>query len=202
MSKLPLKYFQQDDVVALSKDILGKVLYTKINGKITAGIITETEAYTGINDKASHAYGGKITKRNEVMYRNGGVAYVYLCYGLHCLFNVVTNIKNIPHAILIRSVYPIVGIEEILRRRNLKHLSKNITIGPGKVTQALGINLSHNGILLNGKQIWIEDRGIIIPENKINVGTRIGVDYAQEDALLPYRFWVNHSDITLVFNQR
>jgi DNA-3-methyladenine glycosylase len=197
MSKLPLKYFQQDDVVALSKEILGKVIYTKINGKTTAGIITETEAYAGINDKASHAYGGKITKRNEVMYHNGGVAYVYLCYGLHYLFNVVTNIKNIPHAILIRSIYPILGIEEILRRRNLKHLSKNSTIGPGKVTQALGINLSHNGILLNGKQIWIENRGIIIPENKINVGTRIGVEYAQEDALLPYRFWVNHSDITI-----
>jgi DNA-3-methyladenine glycosylase len=197
MSKLPLKYFQQDDVVALSKEILGKVIYTKINGKTTAGIITETEAYAGINDKASHAYGGKITKRNEVMYHNGGVAYVYLCYGLHYLFNVVTNIKNIPHAILIRAVYPIIGIDEIVCRRNIKYLSKNSTIGPGKVTQALGINLNHNGILLNGKQIWIEENGIIIPENKINVGTRIGVEYAQEDALLPYRFWVNHSDITI-----
>jgi DNA-3-methyladenine glycosylase len=197
MSKIPLKYFQQDDVVALSKEILGKVIYTKINGKTTAGIITETEAYAGINDKASHAYGGKITKRNEVMYHNGGVAYVYLCYGLHYLFNVVTNVKNIPHAILIRAVYPIIGIDEIVSRRNIKQLANNSTIGPGKVTQALGINLNHNGILLNGKQIWIEENGIIIPENKINVGTRIGVEYAQQDALLPYRFWVNHSDITI-----
>ncbi len=197
MPIIPHEYFLQDDVVSLSKDLIGKHLFTKFEGKITAGIITETEAYAGINDKASHAYGGRRTNRNEVMYHQGGKAYVYLCYGLHHLFNIVTNIEEVPHAVLIKAIYPIIGEKEIFKRRNATKPKKDLTVGPGKVSQALGIQTNHNGLLLCGNQIWLEDQGIVFNQKQINVGTRIGVEYAKEDALLPYRFWINHSDITI-----
>ncbi len=197
MPKLSPEYYLNENVVELSKDLIGKVLFTKFEGKLTAGIITETEAYAGINDKASHAYGGKRTHRNEVMYHQGGKAYVYLCYGLHHLFNIVTNTENIPHAVLIRAIYPIIGEKEILKRRNAVKNNYNLTVGPGKVSQALGIQTKHNGLVLSGNQIWLEDQGISFNQKLINVGTRIGVEYAKEDALLPYRFWINHSDIRL-----
>ena len=192
MSKLPKDFYLQDYVVSLSKQLLGKVLYTKDGKTITAGIITETEAYAGIIDKASHAYGGRRTSRTETMYAVGGISYVYLCYGMYSLFNVVTNQKDIPHAVLVRAIKPLEGIEKILQRRKSEKLKKGLTTGPGKVSMALGINFrSHNAQDLAGNKIWIEDRGIIIPERLINKGPRIGVDYAGEDAKLPYRFWVN-----------
>lgn len=197
MPKLSPEYYLNENVVEISKDLIGKVLFTKFEGKTTAGIITETEAYAGINDKASHAYGGKKTHRNEVMYHKGGKAYVYLCYGIHHLFNIVTNKEEVPHAVLIRAIYPIIGEQEILKRRNTTKYIKNLTVGPGKVSQALGIKTKHNGMLLSGNQIWIEDQGISLDQKLINVGTRIGVEYAKEDALLPYRFWINHSDIRI-----
>jgi DNA-3-methyladenine glycosylase len=182
----------QDDVVSLSQQLLGKVLFTKEGKIITAGIITETEAYAGTTDKASHAYGGRRTSRTETMYAEGGVSYVYLCYGMYSLFNVVTNRKDIPHAVLVRAIQPTEGIKTILERRKSEKLKKGLTTGPGKVAMALGINFrSHNAQDLAGTKIWIEDRGITIPEKSINKGPRIGVDYAGEDAKLPYRFWVN-----------
>ncbi len=192
MSKLPKDFYLQDDVVSLSKQLLGKILFTK-EGKITtAGIITETEAYAGVIDKASHAFGGRRTSRTETMYAVGGISYVYLCYGMYSLFNVVTNQKDIPHAVLVRAIKPLEGIEKILQRRKSEKLKKGLTTGPGKVSMALGINFrSHNAQDLAGNKIWIEDRGIIIPERLINKGPRIGVDYAGEDAKLPHRFWVN-----------
>ena len=192
MSKLPKDFYLQVDVVSLSKQLLGKVLYTKDGKTITAGIITETEAYAGTTDKASHAYGGRRTSRTETMYAEGGVSYVYLCYGMYSLFNVVTNRKDIPHAVLVRAIQPLEGIEKILQRRKSEKLKKGLTTGPGKVSMALGINFrSHNAQDLAGNKIWIEERGIVIPERLINKGPRIGVDYAGEDAKLPYRFWVN-----------
>lgn len=197
MPKISQEYYLNENVVELSKDLIGKVLFTKFEGKTTAGIITETEAYAGINDKASHAYGGKRTQRNKVMYHRGGKAYVYLCYGLHHLFNIVTNAEDIPHAVLIRAIYPIIGEQEILKRRKATKFNKNLTAGPGKVSQALGIQIKHNGLVLSGNQIWLEDQGISFNKKLINAGTRIGVEYAKEDALLPYRFWINHSDITI-----
>lgn len=191
MSKLSKDFYLQDDVVSLSKQLLGKVLFTKDEKTLTAGIITETEAYAGETDKASHAYGGRRTDRTETMYAEGGISYVYLCYGMYSLFNVVTNQKDIPHAVLVRAIQPIEGIKKILERRNSEKLKKGLTTGPGKVSMALGINFrSHNAQDLSGRKIWIEDRGIVIPEKLINKGPRIGVDYAGEDAKLPYRFWV------------
>lgn len=189
--KLKKEYFLQEDVVGLAKHLLGKTLVTKVNGIVTAGLITETETYNGIYDKASHAYGGKRTGRTEVMYYEGGTSYVYLCYGIHNLFNIVTGKKEVPHAILIRAIQPITGIETILQRRHSNTYKRELFVGPGKVTKALGIDLSHNAISLTGKTIWLEDDHVMVNEKTISVGPRIGVDYAGEDAKLPYRFWVN-----------
>ena len=145
-------------------------------------------AYAGVTDKASHAYGGRRTKRTEAMYSTGGVSYVYLCYGIHRLFNIVTNVQGIPHAILIRAIYPSIGIEEIVKRRGGK-FSDRLCVGPGKVSQALGIDLLHNNASLWGKEIWLQDDHVKIKPGDIQAGPRIGVDYAGEDAKLPYRFW-------------
>ncbi|MDB5255895.1 MAG: 3-methyladenine glycosylase [Chitinophagaceae bacterium] len=185
---LKASYYLNTDVVFLAKDLIGKTLCTRINNILTCGIITETEAYAGVNDKASHAYNGKRTNRTEPMYSKGGVSYVYLCYGIHRLFNIVTNTKGIPHAILIRAIYPTTGIEEIIERRGVK-FSKNLCVGPGKVSQALGIDLLHNSLSLTGKEIWLQDDHVQLKPGDIQVGPRIGVDYAGEDAKLPYRFW-------------
>jgi DNA-3-methyladenine glycosylase len=186
--KLKKEYYLERNVVKLAKDLLGKVLVTKSGNMITSGIITETEAYNGIVDKASHAFGGRRTNRTEVMFSEGGTSYVYLCYGIHYLFNVVTNVRDTPHAILIRAIQPLQGKDIILRRRGLAKADKKLCVGPGKVTQALGIDLKQNGLDLTGNSIWIEDIGIKIKPKDILVGPRIGVDYAGEDAKLPYRF--------------
>ena len=186
--QLSKDFYLRDDVVQISKELLGKYLFTKINGKISAGIITETEAYAGITDKASHAYGNKRTARTETMYAEGGTAYVYLCYGIHHLFNVVTNKKDIPHAVLIRAIKPVEGIPTILKRRNKTKIDKTTSAGPGTVSQALGIQTKHSGLSLLTGKIWIEDRGIKIKTTDIISGPRIGVDYAGKDAKLPYRF--------------
>ncbi|MDQ3190570.1 MAG: DNA-3-methyladenine glycosylase [Bacteroidota bacterium] len=188
MAKLTKNFYLRDNVITISKELLGKVLFTNINNVITAGIISETEAYAGITDKASHAYNNRRTNRTEIMYAEGGVAYVYLCYGIHHLFNIVTNVKDIPHAVLIRAVEPLVGLDEILLRRKLSKPTSKMTTGPGTVSQALGITTELTGISLLGSKIWIEDKGIKVNENQIIAGPRVGVDYAGEDALLAYRF--------------
>lgn len=189
MKKLKEEFYLREDVVQIAKDLLGKVIYSHIDGKTCGGIITETEAYAGITDKASHAYGGKRSKRTEAMYADGGISYIYLCYGIHSLFNVVTNHKNIPHAVLIRAIKPIEGLTEMLLRRKKPKLKNDTCIGPGKVSQALGLTVSANNLSLQSDIVWIEDHNISFNENQIKTGTRIGIDYAGEDASLPYRFW-------------
>lgn len=188
--KLPLSYYYNQDVLFLAQDLLGKVLFTEINGEIAAGIIVETEAYNGISDKASHAYGGRRTDRTETLYNQGGISYVYLCYGIHHLFNVVTSVENDPHAVLVRAVEPLIGKEIMELRRNMPASKAAISSGPGSAAKALGIDRSFNKKDLNGNEIWIEDHGIQYPSDDIVAGPRIGVAYAQEDALLPWRFFV------------
>lgn len=191
--KLPLAFYLRKDVVKIARELLGKIIYSSIDGICTGGIISETEAYEGEIDLASHAFGGRRTARTEVMYSTGGKAYVYLCYGIHSLLNVVTNKENVPHAVLIRAIYPVENIREMQKRRGKKQSPKEkLCIGPGTVSQALGIHFSHTGKSLLGKEIWIEDKGLKIPFNKIIIGPRVGVDYAGKDALLPYRFMVLH----------
>jgi len=199
--KLQKDFYLREDVAGISKELLGKYLFTKIDGKVTAGVITETEAYAGETDKASHAYSGRRTNRTEIMFAEGGVSYVYLCYGIHHLFNVVTNYRDIPHAVLVRAVKPVEGIKTILERRKLetsqiqieqvKSGKKKIAGGPGTVSQALGIQTIHTGLDLTQNKIWIEDKGILVKPKDIVAGPRIGVDYAGEDAKLPYRFIIN-----------
>jgi DNA-3-methyladenine glycosylase len=186
--KLSTEFYRQDDVTAVAKQLIGMVICTQIDGVLTSGIITETEAYAGITDRASHAFGGRRTKRNEVMYGGPGVAYVYLCYGIHHLFNVVTNAESVPHAVLLRAIKPLEGESVMLQRRGLQKSGSRFTGGPGTASAALGIKTSMNGIPLSGDKIWIEDRGLQVPEHQILATPRIGVAFAGEDALLPYRF--------------
>lgn len=186
--KLKKDFYTRNHVVEIAKDLLGKILVTKINGRITSGIIVETEAYNGIYDKACHAYNGRKTERNKVMYEEGGISYVYFCYGMHYLFNVVTNVRGIPDAVLIRGIVPYEGKTYIFQRISEKSMKNGVFNGPGKVTKALGIDKSLNAESLLGNKIWIKDENIRIHENNILVTPRIGVDYAEEDALQPYRF--------------
>jgi len=190
VKKLPLEFYNRKDVVKIAKELLGKILVTNWRGVITSGRIVECEAYAGVIDRASHASGGRRTARNEILYGAGGFAYVYLCYGIHHLFNVVTNSEEIPHAILIRALDPIEGIEEMLRRTNKKKSDHTLTRGPGNVSKALGIFTKHSGLSLLGDKIFIcADEGTF-RRKEIAASPRIGVDYAGEDALLPYRFYV------------
>jgi DNA-3-methyladenine glycosylase len=189
--KLSAEFYKDKDVVKLSKQLLGKVLCSFIDKQYTSGIITETEAYEGIIDKASHAYNNRRTARTEIMFGEGGKSYVYLCYGIHHLFNVVTNEEDHPHAVLVRAIEPLDGIDIILQRRKKASPSKDLTVGPGKVSEALGIKTKHTGLELTGDVIWIEDRGIKVNEKDITAGPRVGVDYAGDHALWPYRFIYN-----------
>lgn len=193
MKKLPSSFYSRKNILLIAKELLGKLLVTNWEGTITSGRIVEVEAYMGINDKASHAAGGKRTKRNEIMYGEGGFAYVYLCYGIHHLFNVVTNLKDIPHAILVRALQPVGGIEEMLIRTGKKKPDYSLTRGPGNLSKALGIYIRHNGIFLADDHLYIADDGKRYKKTEIMVTPRIGVDYAGKDALLPYRFFIKDS---------
>lgn len=192
---LPPSYYLSSDVVALARDLLGKYLFTGIGGQLSGGIITETEAYKGVNDRACHSFGGRRTIRNEMMYHAGGVSYVYLCYGMHSMFNVVTNVEDEPEAVLVRAIYPTHGEELMLQRLRKTQMSPALTNGPGKLTKALGITREQNGCSLQSDVIWIEDRNLWIPDEKVEITPRIGVDYAGGDALLPYRFVTTYCPI-------
>jgi len=183
---LPVSFYGRDDVVTIGRELLGKMLCTRINGGLTKAIITETEAYAGTGDRASHAFGGRRTARNEPMYAAGGVAYVYLCYGIHHLFNVVTGEEGNPYAVLIRAANPAEGETLMQRRRGKSKSDRALMAGPGSVSQALGITTRLTGASLLGDRIWIEDAGI--EPAGITTGPRVGVDYAGADAALPYRF--------------
>ena len=190
MSKLKEDFYQRENVLAISRDLLGKVLCTNFQGELTSGIIVETEAYAGVTDKASHAHGGKRTRRTEIMYTNGGIAYIYLCYGIHHLFNIVTNKENIPHAILIRAIEPKNGIEFMLRRREKKKLDHSLSSGPGSTSQSLGLTIKHSGTPLTNNLIWVEDQSFHIQNSAICTKARVGVKYAEEDSLNPWRFQI------------
>lgn len=189
--KLLKSFYQREDVLTISQELLGKTLYSTIGGVLTAGIIIETEAYRGIEDRASHAYKGRRTKRTEVMYQEGGVCYIYLCYGIHTLLNVVTHGLDHPDAVLIRALYPTHGIDRMRLRRKKNIFDAQLTSGPGSLCQALGITRQYNGLSLESSVLWIEDQGLDFYSNEIIASPRVGVDYAGEDALLPWRFRIN-----------
>jgi DNA-3-methyladenine glycosylase len=183
-------FYDRPDVVKIAKELLGKILVTWFDGQFTAGRIVETEAYNGAVDKASHAYGGRRTGRTEVMFGRPGTAYVYLCYGIHHLFNVVTNKVDVPHAILVRALEPLQGIDIMLDRTRKQILGNTLTRGPGNVSKALGIFTSHTGMDLVESNMIIAEDQFEVKRSAIGITTRIGVDYAGPDALLPYRFIV------------
>lgn len=188
MKKLDASFYNRPDVVKIAKELIGKVLVSHFGEVITSGRIVETEAYAGAIDKASHAFGNRRTSRTEVMFQPGGTAYVYLCYGIHHLFNVVTNKRDIPHAILIRAVEPIQGIPAMLARTGKKQADYTLTKGPGNVSKALGIFTRHTGWSLLSDDLFIAADDFLAGEKNIIATPRIGVDYAGEDAKLPYRF--------------
>jgi DNA-3-methyladenine glycosylase len=189
MKKLGVQFYLQNDVVQIAKDLVGKVLVTEWNGEKTSGRIVETEAYHGEVDKASHAFRGK-TRRTEVMFGAGGKAYVYLCYGIHQMFNIVTNVEGRPHAILIRAVEPIEGIDIMMARTGKKVLDNTLTRGPGNVGKAFGFHTSQCGFSLVSDELYILDDGFSVSEKNLGISPRIGVAYAGEDAHLPYRFYI------------
>ena len=200
LRRLPLEFYTRTDVVQIARELLGKVLVTTFNGQLTTGKITETEAYRAPDDRACHAYGNRRTARTEVMFQQGGRAYVYLCYGIHHLFNVVTGPENMAHAVLIRAIEPLDGLETMLVRREKqapKNLSAKIslTTGPGILSQALGIHTQHSGqsLLHPATNLWIGDSAEVISATEISAGPRIGVDYAGECAHWDWRFWVKNS---------
>lgn len=195
MKKIPLSFYRQDDTVSLGKSLIGKYLFSCLppENALTGGMIIETESYCGIEDRACHAYNNRRTKRTEVMFSSGGIAYVYFCYGIHNLFNIVVNKKDVPHAILIRAIAPSHGVETMLRRRKKSEQTSSLASGPGSLCQALGINRMHNGISLDGDQIWLEDPGTVIPPNDIEATPRMGIDYAGVDVLKPWRFVLKRS---------
>ena len=195
-SKLVRHFYSGTDPVPIAKALLGKVLCTNFDGVLTSGMIVETEAYNGRTDKACHSHVHGKTERTKIMFGEPGVAYVYLCYGIHHLFNVVTNSEGNADAILIRGIEPVNGIETILKRRRKSKLERSVGGGPGIASQALGITTLNYGENLAGDLIWIEDRGITIPDKKIIASPRVGVEYAGEDAKLPWRFRIKGNKFT------
>lgn len=189
--KLDPSFYRRTQVVSIAKELVGKGLFTRVNGKTTGGIIVETEAYSH-KERGCHAYQNRMTKRNEVMFREGGHAYVYLCYGIHNLFNVVTNFEGDADAVLIRALEPVEGIPLMMKRMNTKSQAR-ITSGPGKLTKALAIDRGWNGDLLWSKHLWVEEMGTKTKAADLVASPRIGIDYAGADALLPWRFTLKGS---------
>ena len=188
-AKLPREFYTRSNVLAVSRELLGKLLVVPApDGSRVSGIIVETEAYRGPQDRASHAFGGRRTRRTETMYQIGGTAYVYFVYGMYHQFNVVSNVEEIPHAILIRGLEPVEGIAVMLERRP-RHSGRTLTNGPGKLCIALGIDRQLDGADLLGERVWIETGRRVQPKS-IACGPRIGIDYAEEWVDKPWRFWI------------
>jgi DNA-3-methyladenine glycosylase len=190
MDILPHHFYSRPDVLTIARELLGKIIVTHFDGQYTAARIVETEAYGGITDRAAHSYGGRRTNRTEVMFGEAGRAYVYLCYGIHQLFNVVTNVRDVPQAVLIRAAEPVAGLPVMLARTGKKVADFTLTRGPGNVSKALGIKTQHTGQPLFGEEFYIASDGYEVSDEDIMISPRIGVDYAGEDALLPYRFYL------------
>ena len=192
MQPLPLSFYNQKNVVQIAQQLIGTIIITQFNEQITSGRIVETEAYIGLTDRASHSYNGKRTARNEHMYAQAGTTYVYICYGMHHLFNVVINKKNIPDAVLIRAIEPINGLAYMLKRTGKPTLNNTLTKGPGNVSKALGIDKIHSGKNLTeaNSAITIVQDGFILEPQALGISKRIGVESAGEAANYPYRFYI------------
>jgi len=189
MTENPTRKFFLRDALCVSKNLLGKYLVRKWRNKIYAGMIVETEAYTGIRDKASHAYGGKITPRNMSEYLQGGHIYIYLCYGMYWQLNITVKEEGIPECVLIRALEP-AGYGKEEKIGDLDRFRK-MAAGPGRLCRWLHLNKSFNSEdITRSRRIWIEDRGVVVKKPRITSAKRIGIDYAEEWAEKPYRFYI------------
>lgn len=189
MKKLPREFYTRADTLAVARDLLGTILVVPAKtGERVSGRIVETEAYLGAEDKAAHSYNNRRTKRTETMFASGGTVYIFFIYGMYFQFNIVTGEIDEPHAILVRAVEPLDGIE-IMRERRGKMPDKNLTSGPGKLCIALDIDRRFNNADLTGSEIWLEE-GEKFSTEQVACGNRIGIDYAEEYAEKPWRFWV------------
>jgi len=190
--KLPREFYTRPNVLTVARELLGKLLVVpSAMGRRVSGIIVETEAYRGPHDRAAHSYGGRRTKRTETMYGMGGTAYVFFVYGMYNQFNVVTNVQDAPHAVLIRALEPVEGTE-VMRRRRHNQPDHNLTNGPGKLCIALGIDRKLDGADLLGNKVWIEEDEKV-SHARIASGPRIGIDYAAEWVNKPWRFWIRNN---------
>ena len=191
--KLPRAFYTRAGVLAVARDLLGQRLVVPApDGTRVAGIIVETEAYRGPADRASHAFGGRRTRRTETMYSIGGTAYVYFVYGMHHQFNVVTGVENVPHAVLVRALEPVEGVEVMRRRRGVLS-DRELANGPGKLCQALGIDRALDAADLLGRRVWLEPGDRPLPLSAVARGLRVGIDYAGPWAAMPWRFWIRGS---------
>ena len=188
--RLPRQFYTRPSVLAVARDLLGRVLVVPArDGRRVSGVIVETEAYRGPEDRASHAWGGRRTRRTETMYAVGGTAYVYFVYGMYHQFNVVTNGADVPHAVLVRALEPLEGVE-LMRRRRPGRPDHALTSGPGKLCAALGIDRRLDGADLLGERAWIEAGPRAFPRTAVMAGPRVGIDYAEEWVDRPWRFWI------------
>ena len=189
MKKLSREFYTRADTLLIAQDLLGKTLVIpNTNGARVSGMIVETEAYLGIEDKAAHSYGNRRTKRTETMFATGGTVYIFFIYGMYFQFNVVVGEKDVPHAILIRAVEPIENIK-LMRDRRGPMKDVNLTSGPGKLCIALGVDKTFNNEDLLGNRAWLE-KGAKISVEEIVCGKRVGIDYAEEYAEKLWRFWI------------
>ena len=188
-AKLPRAFYTGPDVLAVARALLGRLLVVPARGGVrVSGLIVETEAYRGPEDRASHARGGRRTARTETMYAVGGTAYVYFVYGMYHQFNVVTNSADVPHAVLVRALEPVEGVALMRRRRGGGQLG--LTNGPGKLCIALGIDRRLDAADLTGERVWIEEGSGPVAPSRIGAGPRVGIDYAGDWATRPWRFWI------------
>ena len=190
LNKLNFDFYNRNDVIQIAKELLGKIVVSNISGVMVSGRIVEVEAYKAFVDKASHAYLGKRTARNQHMYAQAATAYVYICYGIHQMLNIITNESEVPDAILIRAIQPLQGIETMMERTGKLQLDYTITKGPGNVGKALGINKIHSGCNFLGEELYLLSDDYVLGKNSFGESKRIGVDYAGEDAALLYRFFI------------
>jgi DNA-3-methyladenine glycosylase len=189
VSKLPREFYTRPNVLTVARELLGKLLVIPAHdGRRVSGTIVEVEAYRGPQDRAAHSYGGRRTKRTETMYGIGGTTYVFFVYGMYNQFNIVTNVAEAPHAVLIRAVEPVEGIE-LMRKRRSGQSDPSLTNGPGKLCIALGIDRKLDAADLLGDRVWLE-QGRTIPRSQIASGPRIGIDYAAEWKDKPWRSWI------------
>jgi DNA-3-methyladenine glycosylase len=193
--RLGRDFYTRDDTLRVARELLGKRLVVPAaDGARASGRVVEVEAYLGAEDRAAHSYGGRRTRRTETMFGLGGTAYVFFVYGMHHQFNVVTGPAGLPHAVLVRAVEPEEGIE-LMRERRPVSRDRELTSGPGKLCRALGIDLTFDGEdLTTGVRVWLEETGVRFKPGQIASGPRIGVAYAAEDALRPWRFWVKGNE--------